>query len=192
MHGHSTRTCAFEGCGRRHKARGLCSGHLWQQYHGKPLGPLRRLRPHRSSPVIEYDEIPCPNPELEGPCHMFRGCKDRDGYGFTSIGRRSIRVHRYTWEQANGPIADGLVIDHRCRNRPCCNPAHLRLVSMPVNSMENSMGICAINSAKTHCLRGHPFDEENTYYIPKGGRACKACQRERDKHRHARRIATKG
>lgn len=39
---------------------------------------------------------------------------------------------------------------------------------------------------KTHCLRGHPYDEENTYYkIYKGKRStqrnCRACRRERDK-----------
>jgi hypothetical protein len=31
------------------------------------------------------------------------------------------------------------------------------------------------NSAKTHCLRGHEFTPENTYYTPHGSRHCRTC-----------------
>lgn len=31
------------------------------------------------------------------------------------------------------------------------------------------------NSDKTHCINGHPFDEENTIVVP-GGRKCRACK----------------
>lgn len=32
----------------------------------------------------------------------------------------------------------------------------------------------------THCLQGHPFDEENTYVVPKTGvRCCRICRRQR-------------
>ena len=31
--------------------------------------------------------------------------------------------------------------------------------------------------AKTHCKNGHPFDEHNTSWTPKGTRTCKACHR---------------
>jgi hypothetical protein len=35
------------------------------------------------------------------------------------------------------------------------------------------------NSNKTHCPKGHPYDEENTYVVPKTGmRQCKICRRE--------------
>lgn len=34
------------------------------------------------------------------------------------------------------------------------------------------------NQEKTHCPKGHPYDEENTYLHPRGYRACRACQRE--------------
>ena len=35
------RSCTFEGCGRPHRARGLCSSHLDQLARGKPLTPIR-------------------------------------------------------------------------------------------------------------------------------------------------------
>jgi hypothetical protein len=43
----------------------------------------------------------------------------------------------------------------------------------------------AHNAAKTHCPQGHPYDEVNTYLMPRGGRSCKQCARERQ----ARKLA---
>ena len=46
-------------------------------------------------------------------------------YGkFYADGRTQL-VHRYAYEWANGPIPDGLVIDHLCRVTACVNPDHL-------------------------------------------------------------------
>lgn len=36
---------------------------------------------------------------------------------------------------------------------------------------------------RTHCIRGHPFDEENTRYSPDGERVCRACVRIRSARR---------
>ena len=33
-------------------------------------------------------------------------------------------------------------------------------------------------SVKTHCPKGHPYNEENTYHHPSGRRVCRICQRE--------------
>ena len=38
-----------------------------------------------------------------------------------------------------------------------------------------------VNAAKTHCDRGHPFNERNTYWPRRGQRRerhCRTCQRE--------------
>lgn len=37
------------------------------------------------------------------------------------------------------------------------------------------------NGNKTHCMHGHPFDEENTAIMADGKRACKTCRRIRSK-----------
>jgi hypothetical protein len=39
------------------------------------------------------------------------------------------------------------------------------------------------NAEITHCIHGHPFDEANTYWTKRGQRDCRACARDRAKHR---------
>ena len=61
------------------------------------------------------------------------------GYGrFTPYGRQHLRAHRVSYELANGPVPDGLVIDHTCRVRHCVNPAHLEAVTVRLNSLRGT------------------------------------------------------
>lgn len=39
------------------------------------------------------------------------------------------------------------------------------------------------NARKTECIRGHPFDEENTYIRAGGTRECRTCMRETQRNR---------
>ena len=47
---------------------------------------------------------------------------------------RSEWVHRYVWHELVGPIPEGLVVDHVCRETLCCQPSHLELVTLNENS----------------------------------------------------------
>jgi len=50
------------------------------------------------------------------------------------------------------------------------------------------------NAGKTHCGKGHRFDEANTYIRPNGHRRCRACNREaaaRTQHVRIERRKTK-
>jgi hypothetical protein len=121
--------------------------------------------------------------EQRGPeeCWPWTGMKSDKGYGKIKLnGRRSpcVQAHRVVYEMFIGPIAEGLVLDHLCRNHGCVNPSHLE----PVTDRENILrgeGIAAQRAQQTRCIHGHPFDETNTYRRPNGTRDCRRCMRDR-------------
>jgi hypothetical protein len=62
-------------------------------------------------------------------CWLWTGARGRKGYGqfYVEPGKAPAKAHRFAWEQANGPIPDGLHVLHGCDNPPCVNPACLFL-----------------------------------------------------------------
>jgi hypothetical protein len=113
------------------------------------------------------------------PCYKWPGYITGMGYGQLGTKKKlgkNISAHRLVWEATNGPIPHGLSLDHLCRNPACVNPHHLEPVTHKENCLRG-VGITAINSKKTHCKTGHPFDEENTGYQKSGKRYCKECQK---------------
>jgi hypothetical protein len=107
-------------------------------------------------------------------CWLWIGTKNR-GYGQYWNGQRTVKAHRWAYEEFVGPIPAGLTIDHLCRNPSCVNPAHLE----PCTAVENAMrgdSPPAANARKQHCKYGHELTPENTYYPPRGGRECRTCK----------------
>lgn len=97
-------------------------------------------------------------------------------YGCLSVDGRQVTAHRHSYELAHGPVPEGLVLDHLCRNTLCINPAHLEPVTTRENTIERGVGNpAAENAAKDECAHGHPFTEPNTYITPDGRRQCRAC-----------------
>lgn len=69
--------------------------------------------------------------DLATGCWVWSGDLNRNGYG-----RRHSRTpvaHREIYCFLVESIPDGLVLDHKCKNRACCNPAHLEPVSQKEN-----------------------------------------------------------
>lgn len=124
--------------------------------------------------------------EASGDCWVFTGFRGSDGYPRLSLGfgrqKRSVLAHRVVYEMLREPIPADLQLDHLCRNRACINPAHLEPVTSRVNTLRG-VSPSALNAAKTHCKRGHRFDEKNTRLRPGGVRACRECERYRRRRR---------
>ena len=116
-------------------------------------------------------------------CIEWGGRVDPNGYGRWG----SEYAHRRVYEMHKGPIPAHLCIDHTCSNRRCVQIEHLDAVTSRVNTLRSPYTQASINLAKTHCDRGHEFDEANTYRPPGGGRrSCRACRRLTSKGLYAR------
>lgn len=65
--------------------------------------------------------------DRRGPdeCWMWHGATISAGYGSFRWTRQHHTAHRFAYELANGPIAEGLLVCHRCDVPGCCNPSHL-------------------------------------------------------------------
>lgn len=113
----------------------------------------------------------------ESGCWEWTGAGHGLGYGMFSLGKRftAVLAHRWSYEFFVDDIPQGKVIDHLCRNRKCVNPDHLEPVTIGENVMRGET-LAAQNAARTHCVRGHPFDEANTY-MQQGRRGCRECRR---------------
>lgn len=105
-------------------------------------------------------------------CWIWTACRVPTNYGQVTRHINGVRkkfgTHRYTYERLVGPIPEGLQLDHLCRVRPCCNPAHLEPVTGPENSRRAAI-------ARTHCPEGHPYSGPNLYLDPNSRRKCRTC-----------------
>ncbi|WP_326814076.1 HNH endonuclease signature motif containing protein [Streptomyces sp. NBC_01763] len=111
-----------------------------------------------------------------GDCWVWDGSTIGRGYGNFRIGGQNFLVHRSSYEIHHGPIPEGLMVLHSCDNPPCANPDHLRVGTNADNMRDRSERGRHPSTAKTHCPKGHPYDEANTYRFPDNRRACRICK----------------
>lgn len=132
--------CSVPACSREHHGRTYCKYHARLSLAGMPHEAMTEIR----GPLnLTLEERFWSKVDKSGDCWEWTASRYNYGHGQFFIGpnRRSRcrPAHRVSYEMANGPIPDSLVIDHICHNPPCVNPAHLRAVTQKENT-ENRRG----------------------------------------------------
>ena len=176
--------CIVPACERPALWVGRCHAHY--EYR-------RRTGRDSTKPVLDTPEkrfwakvdkngpVPACRPDL-GPCWLWTGAQ-AGNQGYPKYGRVQVagtgktgQAHVVSYEWAGGIVPAGWDVDHLCRISLCVRPSHLEAVTHKEN-LARGNGQPARNARKTHCIRGHAFDEENTYVNGAGGRGCRTCRR---------------
>lgn len=110
-------------------------------------------------------------------CWLWRGSKTADGYGHFNALRKHHLAHRGVYNLLKGEIPPGMQLDHLCRTRLCVNPNHMEVVTQQENIRRGKTG--ENMRSRTHCRRGHEYNEENTAHPRKNPkwRDCKLCRK---------------
>ncbi len=138
--------------------------------------------PERFWTKVKFDAT-----DPDGGCWLWQSTVHyKTGYGYFQVGRKNAQLaHRVAYRALVGPIHEE-TLDHLCRVKHCCNPAHLEPVSQRVN-------VQRAKALVTHCPQGHEYTPENLIpsRLARGCRACVICHRAIDAKRYAKVKALK-
>ena len=112
-------------------------------------------------------------------CIEHTGYRMPNGYGRKQKYGETL-AHRVAWMEENGPIPEGLEIDHLCNNRGCVNAQHMEVVTHAENMKRRQQ-------RNTHCIHGHEYTDKD-WNATNGARQCRACLKIRDSKRVRRWI----
>lgn len=102
-----------------------------------------------------------------GECLIWTGSVMSRGYGNMSVRGQNLLVHRYAWERANGPIPEGMEVDHRYHcDRLCVEVKHLRVTTHQKN-LQNLSGPRSHN--KSTGVR-NVYPTGNKFYVKVAGK----------------------
>lgn len=169
--------------GSGHKKQGAAHRIVWMLFTGQELGDL----------TIDHlcQQRPCVNPDHLEAVTLEENV--RRGWSAESVARRNRNRdknccplgHPYdennTYRDGRGGRKCRTCIRERQARRRAADPELMKEIKRR-SYHRNKGDRLPPTGARTHCPRGHPYDEENTYVIPSsGGRVCRTCARERQR-----------
>lgn len=119
--------------------------------------------------------------DAQSGCWLWLGGAMENGYGVIYGGKeapRNFLVHRVSlFVYQDISLDTPLDASHKCHNRICCNPEHLKYIAHVENIQERVWAGRTRNqySGKIRCRNGHSFDGIDY----RGNRYCKTCVSER-------------
>lgn len=147
-------SCSLPECDKQSEKRGYCNAHyLRLRNYGDPRGggPLRSRNPKKT---LEAKTVRI------GRCLVWMGGASKKGYGAINVNGKQVGVHRYAYELAHGPIPEGMFIDHRCHNKTCVEPKHLRAITTQQNNQNRS----GAEAGSATGIRGVVFHKQSKKY----------------------------
>lgn len=127
--------CSINGCGRKHRAHGLCNAHyLRLRRHDDPLG----ISPPKLGPAQQFfNEVVLPYDGIE--CLLWPHSTDGQGYAQVSHDGRLQHVSRLVCEDEHGPPPSPLhQAAHSCGkgHLSCVTRRHLSWKTRPENEAD--------------------------------------------------------
>jgi len=101
-------------------------------------------------------------------CWTWTAAADPNGYGQIKVQGRLVGAHRLSFMIAYGAIAEGLEVDHKCHNRSCVNPSHLRAATSKQNG-ENLAGAYSNSKSGVRGVSWHARDKKWRAEVGHGG-----------------------
>ena len=115
----------------------------------QPQLPLNRMGQASSLPLERLHHL-FANVETpaEGCWLWVNSCTNR-GYGRINTKSGTTLAHRIAYEAVNGPVPEGLELDHLCRVHECVRPDHLEAVTHQENMLRSPL----VGAGRTHIAR---------------------------------------
>jgi hypothetical protein len=108
----------------RRLCRGQVSRRITEEERMTRVSSGRRVRGKPPSVVRKCIEE-WSTPEPSTGCWLWMRGAGSGGYGTISVGGKTVRTNRASYEAFYGPIPEGLFVLHSCDQKLCVNPEHL-------------------------------------------------------------------